>query len=175
MGAGRDLSIFAGVLVLLATFLFSWFIIIDGANTYYAWGVPLVMNIPNLFIYADSLAITYGMHVIGVYLLAVFFIFFLLSSILLFIGAESSGAAVAGSLAPITMVILVILGNYSLVPGMFNYLFATWNGIVVIPGLIPLHFNLGPLSIGSWIMLAGGIIGIISAAMGREKPGKYNR
>ena len=176
MGAGRDLSILAGVLVLLATFLFSWFIVVDGASTYYAWGVSLIMNIPNLFLFAETLSVTYGMHVIGVYLLAIFFIFFLLSSILLFIGAESSGAAVAGSLAPITMVILVILGTYGLVPQMFNYLFATYNnGIVLIPGLLPLYFNLGVMSVGSWIMIAGGILGIISAAMGREKPGKYNR
>ena len=168
MGAGRDLSILAGVLVLIATFLFSWFIVSDGGNTYYAWGVAVVMNIPNMFLGAETLAVTYGMHYIGVYLLAIFFILLIISSILLFIGADSAGSAAVGSLAPITLVILVLLGTYNLVPGMYNYLFATWNGIIIIPGLLPLHFNLGPMSIGCWIMIAGGVIGFFSALLGRE-------
>ncbi|NHI92482.1 MAG: hypothetical protein EAX96_08255 [Candidatus Lokiarchaeota archaeon] len=169
MSAGRDLSILSGVLVLIATFLFSWFIVTDGANTYYAWGVSLVMNIPNLFLNAETLAATYGIHVIGIYLLAVLFILLIISSIFLFVGASFSGSTVIGIIAPLTLVVLVLLGSLGAVPQMFNYLFASWNGIIIIPGLLPLHFNLGIMSIGMWIMLAGGIIGIVSVAFGREK------
>lgn len=48
MGAGKYLSILAGIITLISTFILSWVAVDDGGTIYYAYGIGIIKNIVNM-------------------------------------------------------------------------------------------------------------------------------
>ena len=61
MRIGKILSLIAGIITLLATFLLSWYSIDEGGITiYYAGGLGIIKNLPAMFTDAQGLGTTLG-------------------------------------------------------------------------------------------------------------------
>ena len=53
MAAGKILSLLAGILTIVATFMLSW-VSVAVPPTYYAYGIGIVKNLPAMFTNADA-------------------------------------------------------------------------------------------------------------------------
>lgn len=166
---GKGLAIVSGIVVLLATFLLSWFSV-SGQT---AHGLGLLNNIGEMFTNPEAMAIAWGIPAFVPYILGGFFLFFLVSWLFLLIGAKSRTCAIIGSLMPIFIGWAVIAGYLDIPPDFMPYV-QPFLGIEMIPGIIP--FSLGlmtdgvvTLNIGAFILISGGILGFVSGCMSRKK------
>lgn len=172
MAAGKILAILGGLITLVGTYCIAIF----SFGGYVGSGIGFLLNLfgigvasPGLFAGADGYATILGLDVIIFYLLLVLFIIFLLSGILQFFGAKSRIVGIIFSLFPIvvgTMFILVffteILGPIS---GFFTIVFVG----ELYGGFFPLMIDIGgAVGIGSFVILAGGVLGLIGGFLPRE-------
>ena len=168
MGAGKGLTIVAGILVLVATFLLSWFSV-SGVP---AHGLGLLNNIGGMFSNAEGMATAWGIPGFVPYILGGVFLFFLVSWLLILIGTKSRATAIIGSILPIFLGWAVIAGYFGIPPDFMPYV-APFLGDEMIPGIIPYSLvlmtnsSVVSLNLGSIILIAGGILGFISGCMKR--------
>ncbi len=162
MGAGKILSIFAGIITILSTYLLVWFT----GSGWGAHGVGLFLNVIDIF--QDPATYNMGIPIWAVYIVAAGAILFLIAGLLQLIGAKSKAMAIIGSLFPLTLGVIVILGAFNLSPGILTYLDFCLNPLEFVPGVLPFNYELAGVSIGSYGLLAGGLLGLISGFMSRE-------
>ena len=147
MGESKIFYIIGGLVTLLATFLFSFHTYFPGL---YFSSIGLIMNIPTLFTSGDILVI----------IMAIVFIIFLLSGIFILLGVKSRKLAIIGSLFTIVVGVYFMLVFYVGIPfSQFAFMFLD---IALIEGIFPLNISFGIISIGPILLLAGGVIGLIS-------------
>ena len=166
MASGRTLSGFAAVLTLLATFVFSWYSL-DIPPKFYSNGLGIINNLPAMFTDADSIATALDIPTFSIYIIAVCLILLLASGILQLIGVTSRIAIFFGSLMPISIGILLFFTNADILDK------ALW-----IENVFGIEDQLGPLpleligenlvDVGGYLLLAGGVIGMISIFLPRE-------
>ena len=84
MGAGKALAIIAGILVIVATFITSWFTVLLSGSAY---GIGLLKNLTGMFTNADALGVSWGVPSFVSYILGGMYILFLISWIFILIGA----------------------------------------------------------------------------------------
>jgi len=169
MGAGKILSIFAGILNLVATFVLCWFIYNDMGTLYYGYGVGLVKRIQLMFTLPENYSIVWGIHVYLVFIFACFLILFLISGILQLIGAKSRAVAIIGSLLPLIIGVIIILYSFGVIaPEWVVYSFG--DTVSLIEGIIPFNyaFTGRPESIGTYLLLISGVLGLLSGFMSRK-------
>ncbi len=164
---GKGLAIVAGILVLLATFILSWFSVLGVP----AHGLGLLNNIGGMFTNAEAMATAWGIPAFVPYILGGLFLFFLVSWLFLLIGAKSRACAIIGSIMPILIGWAVIAGYFGIPPDFMPYV-APFLDSEMIPGIIPFSFSLMStgsvsLNLGTIILIGGGIIGFISGCMSR--------
>ena len=115
MRIGKILSLIAGIITLLATFLLSWYSIDEGGITiYYAGGLGIIKNLPAMFTDAQGLGTT-----LGIPLEISQFAFFFLD-------------------------------------------------LAIVEGFLPLNIAIGDASLGTILVLVGGVLGLIGAIMGPD-------
>jgi len=168
MGAGKILSIIAGIITLLSTFLLVWFTgtgIYTGLN---AHGAGLAMNVLNMFQNAAAYEIDMSIPIWAVYIIAVGAILFLIAGLFQLIGAKVKALAIIGSLFPLALGVIVILGTFDVVPGMMDNLAFMLSDLEFVADVLPFDFPLASISIGTYGLLAGGLLGLISGFMSRE-------
>jgi len=147
VGESKIFYIIGGLVTLLATFLFSFHTYFPGL---YFSSIGLIMNIPTLFTSGDILVI----------IMAIVFIIFLLSGIFILLGVKSRKLAIIGSLFTIVVGVYFMLVFYVGIPfSQFAFMFLD---IALIEGIFPLNISFGIISIGPILLLAGGVIGLIS-------------
>ena len=164
---GKKLAQVSGILVLLATFNLSWF----SVSGQPAHGLGLLNNIGGMFTNPNAMATAWGIPTFVPYILGGLFLFFLVSWLFLLIGAKNRACVIIGSLMPLILGWVVIVGYFSIPPNFMPYV-QPFLGTELIPGIIP--FNLGlmtsglvTLNIGAFILIGGGILGFISGCMSR--------
>jgi len=86
MAAGKILSLLAGILTIVATFVLSW---VSIPGPVYAYGIGIVKNLPAMFTNADALGLLLGIPGFAIYIIAGILIVFLLSGIFQLIGIKS--------------------------------------------------------------------------------------
>ena len=155
MGAGKVLCILGGIITLISTYLFS-FASLTPASFY---GIGFILNIPSLFATGDWLFIT----------LTVVFIIFLLAGLFILLGLKSRALAIIGSLFAIVVGAYFILtwyvfGVFSDI-GQFSLLFVD---LPLINGIIPLEVPIGGLSLGTYLLVGGGVLGLIGGIIGPD-------
>ena len=150
MGAGKILCIIGGIITLLATYLFSF--------TLFAFGLGFVMNIPILFQSGDPLIIT----------MTIVFIIFLLAGLFIILGVKSRAIAIIGSVFAIVVSIYFILTFYGLMPPVMAQFAIMFLHLPLVLGIIPLDVMLGPVGLGTYLLLGGGVLGLVGGIMGPD-------
>ncbi|MHA1641683.1 MAG: hypothetical protein ACTSVX_03000 [Promethearchaeota archaeon] len=156
MSAGKVLSILGGIIVLLSTYLLTFY----SLGSTYGYGIAAWVNLTDLF---TAVAPWY------VYIAAVLIVLFLLSGFFLLIGAGKRGLAIFGG-------IFALLGGiYLLITILFNILpleveiYILWfAGDALVSGIIPFHVAIGNAGLGLYVLLGGAILGFIGGLIPRD-------
>ena len=171
LGAGKILVLVGALLTLVSTFFFSFFETISFPGVFflygeYGYGIGFLINIPSIFSEGAGWATNFGTDVMVVYIVAIVFIVFLLSGILQLIGLKSRVVAIIGSILPIVVGMLILLSsNGTLGFGTYLTLFAS---DAVAEGILPFNPVLGFVSLGTYTLLAGGVLGFIGGILGTK-------
>ncbi|MHA2180851.1 MAG: hypothetical protein ACXAAH_05450 [Promethearchaeota archaeon] len=168
MRVGKILSIIAGILTLLATFLFSWYAIDGGGGTiYYAGGLGIIKNLPAMFTNAQGLGTTLGIPFFALYIVAGIFILFLLSGILQILGIKSRIPLIIGTIVSLGIGSLIWLGSADVINRVDWIVNILGTETPLIEGIIPMSlFGIDTIDLGIYLLYAGGIIGIVAAIYG---------
>ncbi|MBY8984270.1 MAG: hypothetical protein KGD65_04315 [Candidatus Lokiarchaeota archaeon] len=108
-----------------------------------------------------------GTEVMIVYILTIVYLVFVLSGILQLVGLASRVVAIIGSILPIVISVLIILILLGVLDyGSYTLLLARPD---IIEGILPYHVPLGsPISLGTYTLLAGGVLGLIGGILGTK-------
>ena len=161
MGAGKIFCILGGILALVASLFFSFysFELIPG-TTEYGFGIGLFINFGAIFENADILAIVlYILYAVGV-----------ISGLFILIGAKSRVIAIIGSTFALLLGILLLIRfglEINLGFDISSSLLFFW-GTPIIDGIIPfdLPLGLGTMSLGTVLLVGGGVLGFIGGIIG---------
>ena len=167
MAAGKILSLLAGILTIVATFMLSW-VSVAVPPTYYAYGIGIVKNLPAMFTNADALGLLLGIPGFAIYIIAGMLIVFLLSGIFQLIGMKSRVLGLIGSIFVLVIGILVFLGIFNIVINIDWITNIFGDSVPIIDGIIPFDSPLGPASLGLYVLIAGGALGLVAGIMGPE-------
>lgn len=161
MGAGKILCILGGILALVATLFLSFysFEIIPGV-TWTGYGIGLFMNFVDLFETGDILYIVFSiLYAIGV-----------VSGIFILIGAKSRALAIIGAIFALFLGILLflIVGLEISISNDINGSMLFFIADPLVEGIIPFDLNLGlgSMSLGTVLLIGGGVLGLIGGIMG---------
>ena len=170
--SGKKLLTAAGILTLLATFLFSWATFVYGEINY-LYGVGGLFNAIDILTgHTKSYRLYLGLTDLAIYVIAIVAIWLVASGFIQLIGRKSRIAGIIGSIIPL-IVGLIILLNILGFPftGGFMRIFRIFGGESVIEGIIPLHIVIpGRVeAFGLYLLLAGAILGIIGAKKNKEE------
>ena len=111
MYAGKMLSIIAGILTLIATFLFSWIAIDSGGVIYYANGFGIIKNLPDMFTDTENLEAILDIPAFAFFIIAGVFILFLAAGILQILGVYRRAPIIIGTLVVLFITTLLFLGS----------------------------------------------------------------
>ena len=167
MAAGKILSLLAGILTIVSTFMLSW-VSVAVPPTYYAYGIGIVKNLPAMFTNADALGVLLGIPGFAIYIIAGMLIVFLLSGIFQLIGMKSRVLGLIGSIFVLLIGILVFLGVFNIVINIDWIIYIFGDSVPIIDGIIPFDLVLGPASLGLYVLIAGGALGLVAGIMGPE-------
>ena len=138
------------------------------------FGIGFLMNIDNIFEDTLFYSTLFDGQDFVVYLLFIVLIIFLISGFIQLAGLKNRIAAIIGSLLPLFISLVFISDFYDvLIPDpVTNITSFFWNQSIV-EGIVPLHIPVGALgslevSLGTYILLAGGVLGLIGGIMGVE-------
>lgn len=170
MGAGKFLSVLAGILTLVATYFLSWYAFIFFMVTVYIGGIGLIKNLPDMFTNADAYATTLGTETFVIYIIAVVMILFLISFIFQLAGVKSRALVIIGSILPLLIGIYLLLFGFDILPVELDiYTIIFWDADPLVEGIIPLKIlDLNTVDIGTYVLIAGGFLGIIAGIAGRD-------
>jgi len=172
MSAGKGFSIAGGVLILIATYLLSWYSLDIAGITYYAYGVNGLGGLANMFVHPEAYGGAVGMEPAVTYVFAGLFIWFLVSGVLALIGAKVRGFSFAGATMPIiigTVIILAPFGGPTTL--IMEYITAFEGPVFLVHNIIPFTIELESfqLSIGTYVLILGGFFTLLSGFMKRKK------
>jgi len=170
MGAGKFLSVLAGILTIVATYVLSWYAFMFFFVTVYVGGIGLIKNLPDMFTNPDAYATIFGLDTWVIYIIAVVMILFLISGIFQLAGVKSRALVIIGSILPILIGIYILLFGFGVLPTELNvYSFLFWDSEPLIEGIIPLTIlELDTVDIGTYVLIAGGFLGLIGGFAGRD-------
>ena len=101
-----------------------------------------------------------------VYILTIVYLVFIISGILQLVGLASRVVAIIGSILPIAVGILIIL-IYSGILDMIQYTVLFWR-TPIVDGILPFDLPVGVVSLGTYTLLAGGILGFVGGILGTK-------
>ncbi len=173
MGNGKIFCIIGGVLTLVATLILGFGY--APATSFAMFGIGFIMNLDNIFEDTFSYSILFGGQDFVVYLLVIVLIVFLISGFIQIAGIKSRVAAIVGSILPIFISLVFISDFYDvLFPDPLTNIVSFFWTESIIDGIVPLHITAGTIStglevsLGTYILLGGGILGIIGGIIGIE-------
>jgi hypothetical protein len=176
MKTGKLLCLIGGLISLVATFLFAWFFVDEGGNQYYGHGLGILFSMAYTFENAGSIALGWGVPTFVIYIVGGTIIFFIFMWILILLGVKNRVLPIIGGLITVALVIAIISGPFSIPPNVLDYvsLFDTqaW-------GVFPFNISIGPsgttigggvvaVSLGTYLLLGGGLLGIIGGFLPRD-------
>ena len=173
MYTGKILSLLAGIITLVATFLFSWLAleIGVGGTVYYVNGIGILKSLPDMFTDAESLGSTLEIPVFAFYIIAGIFALFLASGVLQILGMKHRFFVILGTMAALGIGSLLFLSTVNIIDkaNWVYYILGTENPI--IENIVPLTIlELNAFDIGLYLLCAGGVLGIIASVYG---PGPF--
>ena len=172
MGSGKLFCFIGGILTLVSTLVLSFGVYPITGMTFF--GIGFIMNLDNIFEDTSSYAVLFGGQDFAVYILVVVLIIFLISGFIQLAGIKNRLAAIVGSILPIFISLLFISYVYDILfpDSLTNIMIFFWTE-PILENVVPLHVSVGtvgPLevSLGTFLLLGGGSLGIIGGIMGRD-------
>ena len=98
-------------------------------------------------------------------------IFFLISGLLILLGAKNRAVGIIGSLLPLGMALAILFGPLNVPPNIISYISPFSSEAL---GVFPFNLVIGPtvhgasISLGDYLLLAGGILGFVGAILPRD-------
>ncbi len=154
MGAGKIFCILGGIVTLLATFLFSF----ADAAPFYLYYIGLLRNLGTWFGTGDPLIIV----------MVVLFLIFMLSGLFILLGIKSRALAIIGAIFAIVVGVYFMLALYGVLPFEAAQFILLFMNDALVDGFVPLAVPLGDASLGTYLMLGGGVLGLIGGIMGTD-------
>ena len=177
MKTGKLLCLLGGIISLVATFVFAWFLVDEGGTLYYGHGLGVLFSLPDTFVNAEAIALSWGSGVptFAIYIVGGVLIVFLFSWLLILLGLKNRVVPIVGGLLIAGMSLAMIFGPFSTPPNILDYVspFSSeaW-------GFFPFNIPIGPtgltvggiasVSLGTYLLLAGGALGIIGGFLPRD-------
>jgi hypothetical protein len=167
ISAGKYLAIVAALLTILGSYLFAMY---EGlAPDSVASAIGLFQGITTTFENVSSYSAALGGEWVA-YTLIILMIIFAISGIFQLIGIKSRAVILIFSLFPLGIGIIAVLDILmSLDSAQINYMLILLTEKPIIEGAIPFYLDLGGVGLGSYLVIAGGFIGIISGILPREE------
>jgi len=171
--AGKKLLIIAGILTLLATFIFSWGTFAFGKINY-IYGVGGIYNVIDIFTKGTKYYRTrFQLPEWSIYVIAIVVIWLIASGPIQIIGRKSRKAGIIGSIIPLLIGIVIFLNLLGLpfLGGFIRILEVFGTSEPIIEGLIPLHIALPgrPEAFGVYLLIFSGILGLIGAKKNKSE------
>lgn len=165
MGAGKYLAIFAALLTILGTYVFAMYSLSSG---YTASAIGVMQGLDVTFDSIGSYSAALGGTWVA-YILIIIMIIFSISGFIQFIGIKSRAGIFIFSLFPLVIGILITLTLYETIDIIHvNYMMTIPNDEQLIADVFPYLLELNNLGLGTYFVLGGGFLGIISAILPRE-------
>ena len=166
MGAGKVLAIVAAILTILGTFVFALF---RTAGSLVGSGLGFIESIDSIIENAESYADLVDLHIVLYWFIVGLFFIFLVSGFLQFIGIKSRVFMFIISLFPLGVGTMITLLFYTDILGNVSTLFTLFLYGEHYGEVFPILVNIGDVALGTFILLGGGVVGIISAVLPREE------
>lgn len=164
MKSGRVLTLLAGIITIIATYVVALF----GSTGIVGSGIGFITNLPTLFGNTTAVASYLGWEVWVVWIVIILFIIFLAAGVLQIIGMANRAISFIFSLFPIAVSLMIILLAYTDVLGtasaFFTYFFLHTQTANIFPFLVPIDI----LGLGVYLLMAGGVLGLISTFLPRD-------
>ncbi|MHA1111020.1 MAG: hypothetical protein ACTSR4_04885 [Candidatus Hodarchaeales archaeon] len=157
--AGKMLALIGGILTFVGVFFFSLYTDVSGYN----YGIVGAMAILDLLSGSGWQLLVFS----------IFYILYLLSFILILIGIKSRVLAIIGSLFPLAILVIVLLGAFNLWAVPFHLLVDNIGagGMPQLAGIFPFSFDaliVANIDLGTWIVGLGALLALISGFISRE-------
>lgn len=169
MANEKNLVILGGILTLISIYLLSWFTYLLGTN-HYANGMGGIQNLLHIFTNGKEYAFAYGVPLWATILMVAFIITVLACGFMQLCGKKSYFLGYFGSVIALLLGLITIIGaNIGLVG--FHRILYLFGGDPLIEGYVPLHIVIPgrPETIATYILIAGGIIGLFPMLGGLKK------
>jgi len=170
MGAGKNLVIVAGILTLVGTYALSWFSFPYG-TTQYASGIGGLLRVFDLFANNSFYVRRYGLPSWAFIVIGALVILFLVSGALQILVIKKRACGILGTIMPFLMGIALLLGAILNLLSFIRFFLEIFGSEAIIEGILPYHWVIyGEVgSIGSYFILAGGILGLIGVIKSKEE------
>lgn len=165
MESGKIFTILAGILTLLGTYVFAIYGLV---GAYAGSGIGFITNLGDLFTNADAIALLSGFDVWIIYLLTILFLIFLASGILQLLGVKSRVLGFIFSLFPLVVGFMIILLFYTDILGPTSGIFALYFIGEHFGDFFPIIVNLGDVGLGAYLLVGGGVLGILGTFLPRD-------
>ena len=165
METGKILIILGGILTLLGTYVFA---IYGSAGLFAGSGIGFIINLPDLFGNADAIALATGWDVIFIYIFTILFLIFLASGILQLAGIKSRILAFIFSLFPLVVGAMILILFYTDILGPTTGIFTLYFIGEHFADFFPIIVNLGDVGLGTYFLVAGGVLGLVSVFLPRD-------
>ena len=173
METGKLLSIIAGIITLVATYLFSWIAIPIGSppTTFYSNGYGIIRNLPNMFTDADSIGSTLEIPGFAIYIIACLLIVFLASGVLQILGIKHRAFVAIGTFFSLGIAFILLFSTLEVIDTANWAYYILGSDEPIVEDIIPLKIlGLDVFDIGFYLLYAGGFIGIVASVYG---PGAF--
>jgi hypothetical protein len=161
LGVARTLLIvIAAILTLLGTFVFA---ILPGTLPTLGSGLGFALNLPANFTFTPAPA-----DAIVYYLMLVLFIVWVASGVLQLVGLKSKLVGIIFSLVPLAIGVMLILIEYTTVLGAMSSFFFDMTAADQIGGFLPIYYELFGMGIGVYLLLGGGVLGVIGSSLSKD-------
>jgi len=159
LAVGKIFIILGAILTILGTYVFAVFGV---TATVVGSGLGFAMNLP-LIIGADP-----GADAIVFYFMLVFFICWLVSGVLQFVGLKVRVVGIIFSLIPLAIGVTFLLFIYTDILGLWTFIFMLLTSGELIGGFFPILIDIGTLGLGTYFLVAGGALGLVGSIMPQD-------
>lgn len=166
MGAGKYLAVIAAILTILGTFVFALF---GSPGSLVGSGLGFIESLDSIIENAGDYADLVDLHIVLYWFIVGLFFIFLASGFLQFIGIKSRVFIFIISLFPLGVGVMITLVFYTDLLGNVSQLFTLFLYGEHYGDFFPILIELGDVALGTFILLGGGVLGIISAILPREE------
>ena len=162
MGKGKIYSLIGGILTLVSTYVLAWYVYNINYFDYYYNGIGGFKNLLDVYVHAQQYADYLELPLWIIYLWGIVVFATLISGGVQLLSLKNRIWGLLGSIMPIIISIMIILA-FTLYPDWLKYIEIFGDRNPLIRGALPLNLALParPESLGTYSLLAGGILGVI--------------